>query len=281
MKIYCEGQNDLAIQRIVSALKLYAPPFVEFVDNEEDAEIIIVYAVGQRRGIKYRTERLLNKGKEYAIIQLCLRNTTNPRTEDWMPIWYKSKLVWSYYNLPNLIEEDGNRVSPFPFYFSPLGVDSTVFKETKCEKKYLVGICSHGMSRECLAEVKEAAKQVGGEVFHFGEKNKPKLTDKELALMLSQCKYVTGLRRNEGFELPIIEGAMCGARPICFNITQFTQWFYGLAELIPQRHSRHVVEALVKIFNGKYRQVSDVEKQHVIRWFNWESIIKGFWMELI
>jgi len=281
MKIYADAQPDIAIQRIVKALKMYAPPFVEFVDNEEDAEIVIIYAYGQRRGVKYHSERLLNKGKQYVIVQLCLRNTTNPRTEDWLPIWYKAKLVWSYYNLPNLIEEDGNRAAPFPFYFSPLGVDVSVFKETKCEKKYLVGICSHGLSRECLSEVKEAAKKVSGKVFHFGDKNKPKLTDKELALELSQCKYVTGLRRHEGFELPIIEGAMCGARPIAFDIPQYRQWFNTLAIFIPQRHSKHVVEALVEIFKGEYKPITDIEKYNVARWFNWSQIVIGFWASLL
>lgn len=281
MKIYAEAQPDLAIQRIVSNLKLYAPRFIDFVDKEEDADIVIIYAYGQRRGVKYHSERLLNKGKEYSIVQLCLRNTTNPRTEDWMPIWYKSKLVWSYYNLPNLIEEDGNTANPFPFYFSPLGVDATVFKETKCEKKYLVGICSHGMSRESLAEVMEAAKQVGGEVFHFGRKDKPFITDKELALMLSQCKYISGLRRHEGFELPIIEGALCGARPICFDITQYRQWFHTLAIFIPQRHPRHVVEDLVKIFRMPDKPVTDIEKFNVARWFNWRNIIEGYWNALL
>lgn len=280
MKVYAEAQPDIAIQRIVRALKLYAPPLVEFVDTEEEADVVFVYAVGQRRGIKYRTERLLNKGKEYVIIQLCLRNTTNPRTEDWMPIWYKSRLVWSYYNIPNLIEEDGNTASPFPFYFSPLGVDHTVFKETKCEKKYLVGICSHGLSRESLAQVLEAAKQVGGEVFHFGDKNKPFITDKELALQLSQCKYITGLRRKEGFELPVIEGAMCGARPICFDIVQYRQWFNTLAIFVPQRSQTHLVGDLVNIFKAEYRPVNDIEKFNVARWFNWRNVIEGFYSQL-
>jgi hypothetical protein len=281
MKIYAESQPDLAIMRIVSNIKKYAPPEVEFVDKEEEADIVIMYAYGQRRGNRYRANRILARGQQYSIMQLCLRNTTNPRTEDWMDIWYKSKLVWSYYNLPNLMEEDGNRINPFPFYFSPLGVDTIVFKETKCEKKYLVGICSHGLSRESLAEVKEAAKQVGGEVFHFGVKDKPFMTDKELALELSQCKYVTGLRRHEGFELPVLEGAMCGARPICFDIVQYRQWFEGLAMFIPQRHPRHVVEALVEIFKGEYRPVSDEEKQFVAKYFNWENIVRGYWNSLL
>lgn len=281
MKVYCDAQPDLAIQRIVKALKLYAPSEVEFVDSEDKAEIVIIYAYGQRRGVKYHSERLLKQDKAYSIVQLCLRNTSNPKTIDWMPIWHKSRLVWSYYNLPNMIEEEGNTYVPFPFYFSPLGVDTTVFKETKCEKKYLVGICSHGLSRECLSEVIQAAEICKGKVFHFGGKLSKPIPDKELALMLSQCKYVTGLRRHEGFELPIIEGAMCGARPITFDLPQYKQWFESLAMFIPQRHSKHVVEALVEIFKKEPKSITKIEKENVAKWFSWKNIVNGYWSELL
>jgi glycosyltransferase involved in cell wall biosynthesis len=139
-----------------------------------------------------------------------------------------------------------------------------------------------------LEEVVTAARAVGLTVLNF-ESAKDfgdgveytgviKNDDAKLARYYSQCKYVSGLRRVEGFELPVIEGLMCGSRPICFDLPAYRQWFEGLVEFIPEAGGRaQIIPALIGIFKKEPRRVSSAEKQLVKEKFNWGTIARGFW----
>ena len=87
-------------------------------------------------------------------------------------------------------------------------------------------------NKECKNEILLAAEGLGKKVFQLGSgENTDTITysnnadDKTLAKYYSQCEFVSGLRRIEGFELPVIEGLLCGARPICFDIPDYRHWF--------------------------------------------------------
>ncbi|HET7099048.1 MAG TPA: hypothetical protein VFI61_02350 [Patescibacteria group bacterium] len=286
MKVYSESsRDDIAISRIINAVKKYAPDGVEFVKGDEEADLIILYVYGFRRHTRYNTERLHKAGKKYAIVQLCVRSTPNPKTEDWLPIWEKAEVVWSYYDLPELCREDGNPTN-FNFYYAPLGVDSAVFKETKSERKFIVASTGSGsrFSLECKNEVISAASGLGT-IFQLGVGEDSSsisysnnMDDSALATYYSQCKFVSGLHKIEGFELPVIEGILCGARPICFDTPNFRHWFDGLAEFIPQ--DRNISENIRGIFTKGAKQVSDDEKVYVKNHFDWKAITGGFWKML-
>lgn len=291
MRVYAEPPIDnFCINRISKALKLYAPNDVDFVNKEEDANLVILYVHGHRKRVWWTMTRHKDEDRQCAIIQLQLKNTVNPETKDWLDIWENAKLVWSYYDIPFLCEEEGNRVN-FNFYHAPLGVYSESFKETRLDRKYIIGIHSKGWSRESLREVVTAAREAKKIVLNF-ESPKDygegveytgiiKNNDPKMAYFYSQCKYVAGLRRVEGFELPVIEGLMCGARPICFDIPSYRMWFNGLAEFIPEEGGRaEIIPALVEIFKKEPREVSDDEKQFVKEKFNWETISRGFWYRI-
>jgi hypothetical protein len=287
VKVFVEPPiENFCMMRISRALKNFAPSNIEFVNDEKDADLVILYIHGQRKRAWWTLAGHKKEGRECAIVQLQLKNSVNPATADWLKVWENAKLTWSYYDLPFLCEEEGNKVN-FNFYHAPLGVDCEVFKEANLEKKYIIGIHSKGWSRESLQEVVTAARKVGKKVLNF-ESPKDygegvdftgilKDDDAKMAQFYSQCKYVSGLRRVEGFELPVIEGLMCGARPICYDLPSYRMWFNGLAEFIPDEGRAKSIPALVELFKKEPRSVSNDEKEFVKTNFNWEVIAKGFW----
>ncbi|KKR10952.1 MAG: Glycosyl transferase group 1 [Candidatus Woesebacteria bacterium GW2011_GWA1_39_21] len=288
MKVFAEAdRDDFAILRIVNALKKYAPKRVKFVESESDADLVILYVYGFRRHTRYHTERLLKSGKKYAIVQLCLRSTPNPVTTDWNEIWESAQVVWSYYDLKKLCQEDHNQVK-FNFYYAPLGVDAKIFKETPVRHKFLIASTGSGnrYSRECKYEVIEAADELAKNVFQLGFGGRGHriaysngMSDELLAGYYSSCDFVSGLHRIEGFEFPVLEGLLCGARPICFDLPCYRAWFDGIAEFIPDDFN--IVENLYKLFIKGPRPVTEKEKAIVKKCFNWQKICKGFWSKAL
>ncbi len=284
MKIYVENfLQDSAIQRISDAIKKYLPKEYVWVDSVEEADFVVVMSYGHRRYIAKFTESLIAQNKKYAVIQLNLKITSNPGPKDWLPIWEKAELVWSYFDLPELCREDGAPVN-FNFFYAPLGVENQVFKETKSKRIFLIASTGSGRpwNKECKNEVLLAAKNVGGKVFQMGQgENTDTITysngmdDQTLAKYYSQCEFVSGLRRIEGFELPVIEGLLCGARPICFDKPHYRHWFEGLAEFIPEDDKKEL--SLQRLFTKGARPVAEHEKEYVKSHFNWEVILKKFW----
>lgn len=289
MKVYANAViNDYAMTRISHALKKYIPLSVQLVNSEDEADLVVIYVYGLRRAVRWHTERLLAKGKKYAIVQMVIRGTPNPKTEDWLPIWQKALVVWSYYNLHELCKEDGN-VSNFNFYYAPLGVDSNMFSETKSKKKFIIACGGYKRSYESIHEIISAARSVNENIFHVGTpiykgediSHSDGMPDSELAKRYSECEFVSGLRRHEGFEMLVIEGLLCGARPICYDRPHYRHWFGEFAEFISERNDVVVISELIKLFMDGARDVTEVEKEVVKRRFNWKNIAEGFWRKII
>lgn len=284
MKVFANDViGDRAIGRISAALKRFAPEELQFVDTKEAADCVILYINGRHGRFANEIDNLVSKGKKVAVVQISVRSTRNPSTIDWLPLWQKAGLVWSYYDLAALCKED-NAIANFNFYHAPLGVDE-VFKLYPTTKYYIIASSGLGYTTESVRECILAAEAVGGRVFHIG----PKVTnrtnvdfsdgmdDVQLAKKYSACKFVSGLRRKEGFELPVVEGLVCGARPIVFDAPHYRQWFENLAIFIPEEGRQSVIQHLIAIFKQGAKPVSKDEITEAKKRFDWEAIIKGFW----
>jgi hypothetical protein len=292
MKVFTEFTENMvkspAVDRIVAAIKRYAPKEIKFVDSKNDADLVVLQAYGRKEHLKIEIDRLMGTGKEYAIIQLCIKSTRNPYAADWLPIWKDAKVVWSYYDLPARCKEEG-LVPNFKFYHAPLGLDDAFRNPPLSSKKeYIVASSGLGFLIESVRECYYAAQAVGGKVFHVG----PTVTDKpgidfsdgmsdtELAKKYAQCEFVSGLRRNEGFEFPVIEGLMCGARPVVFDRPDNHYWFGKLVTYIPETSRDGIVENLAKVLKEGAKPVTKEEIEEAKKRFDWEPIIKGFWKKI-
>lgn len=277
---------SIAVSRVMAALEQYAPRRASFVSRWQDAELVVLNVIGRQEKIRPLAEQLLQQGKQYAVIQYVLRSTQKPSTENWIPLWERAEVVWSYLDLRASIREDGTTIDKrWNFYHAPLGVSAGFRPMTNNQQRPYI-ICTSGGSylTESVREAIIAAREVKRPVIHLGpELNRPGvtclsgLTDKKLASVYSQCEFVSGLRRKEGFELPAAEGLLCGSRPILYDAPHYIQWYKLWAEFVPEISRDATVEALIPLFEAGARPVTKAERDTARERFDWKVIVKGFW----
>lgn len=286
MRVFVDPPSHLsqAMFRVARALKRYAPADVTVVSHPEKADVHILHVVGLD-AVDYVQKRTDLK---YAVVQYCVGAGLS---DAWLPLWDRAQLVWSYYDLRY------RRQPTFNFYHAPLGVDADVFKPTNGSRSSVMtsGYVS-GPGAEAIYEVSEAADRCDMSVVHLGpipEMNgKPMplpmfwrsvhgVPDLVLAREYSQSKWVSGLRFVEGFELPVIEGLACGARPIVFDRADMRQWYDGHAVFVPEVHGNDLINRLVEVFNEEPKPVLPVEREAILTKFDWAYIAAGFWTRLL
>lgn len=275
-----------ALQRISRELAHYLPRGFCPVDRMEQADLVVLQVIGRNNHVYKLVSDLLAQGKHYAVIQVALRSTRNPNTADWLAVWQKASVVWSYYDLPALISEDGHGETGFNFYHAPLGADSQTFYLKNTTRPYMIEVNGTALKAEGIYECIAAADATGQKIAHFGTSLDlihpvidyfGRVSDAELNRLHNLCQYVSGLRRKDGFELAAVEGLLCGARPVLFDTPNYRQWFDGLAEFIPEAPASEVVANLIQLFQSERRAVTPTEIEQVKARFDWASIIRGFW----
>jgi hypothetical protein len=266
MRVYLENYpKSRAICRIETALRLYAPPQIEFVATIDEAELVIMFVFGRLEHRLNQAFELFLKGKKYVVIQLSLTSTRNPNPVDWTNLWINSKLVWSYYDLPK----------EFNFYHAPLGADPKIFNYIPLGKRYIICTTGNYNRTECLYECEKAAKLTDQKSIHPID-----VSDEELNRIYNSSHFVSGLRHKEGFEMPAVEGLFCGCLPIMFDTPNYRQWFDGYAEFIPEGTVEEVIQSLVDIFSDYkkiYRVIGWRDQVELENRFDWGRIVKGFW----
>ena len=283
--------RSIALEPVEHSLTKCAPPDISIVKDALDADLIVVPIIGRRDKIRQLTSVFRQRKQRYVIAQYVLRSSQKPNTNEWIDIWQQAHFVWSYYNLPLLCAEDRCPYD-FRFYRSPLGGDDDVFQTVPLSHDRPALILSSGRAwtdesaRECVL----AAQQVGKIAWHLGASFPPlmrsdiptlrvwpKVSDDELVRIYQQVQYVSGLRRVEGFELPSVEGLLCGARPIMFDRPHYRDWFGPLAEYIPEGTREQELADLVRLFESPYRPVTIGEVNQARLLFDWGPIAEGFW----
>jgi len=288
MNVYVDdiGYRSYSIKRIVSAFKDYSPPTINVVDNQEEADLILVHVYGRLNKTKQRIELLKRQGKQYAIMQYTLRHCLSPNTTDWLDLWGGSAGVWSYLNLKDMTEKDGNSFN-FNFYYAPLGVDTETFYPMLNDHYYqvmTVGVnyMTEGIREAVLAsnDINRRSLHIGMEIKHPNVDSFVDIDDKTFTKLLNRCTYVTGLRRGEGFEMHCAEALVCGVRPIVFDAPHYHAWYDDLA-LFVQADSREIlINDLKNIFTGEERPVTSNEIEEAKHRFDWNKLITGFWNNL-
>lgn len=291
MKVYLELPTESrGLKRVYDALIRYKPDDIEVVKDEDQADLVILHVIGRHDQIEKKTYELEARNTPYIMIQYAIRSTMRPSTLEWVDMWQRARLVWSYYDLPALCIEDGlyreGVLTSFPFYHSPLGADPDVFfPRDTTGNKYVVTASSQHALAEGARECAFATKEVGGKMAFIGHELRrgpdivcmQNVTDLQLSYIYTESEFVSGLRRIEGFELPAVEGLFCGARPILFDAPHYKHWYGNMALYIREQSREEVIDALKIAFKVGPVPVSreEIERAHKI--FNWETIITNFW----
>lgn len=271
-----------AMHRVSHALREHAPAHVRIVRTADEADLQVLHVVGYNDTVAYLHRQ--KPGQKFAIIQYCLKTTSATTVADWIPVWDRAALVWTYYDIAALATAEGVTV-PTTVYCSPLGVDASVFRPFPGRRKpWIIGTSGYVPETECVREAASAASRVGLPMFHLGPDQRLAgvtcalgINDRTLARFWSECQFVAGLRRVEGFELPAAEGLLCGARPIMFDAPHYRMHFDGFAEFIQEGSYDEVVVALEDLFRRGARPVAEGERRAAAERFHWPTIAAGFW----
>lgn len=291
MNIYIElSEPSRGTKRVRDKLAEYLPynstGTIQITENEQEADLTILHVNGRRDKFFKKAYEIKKKGKKYAVIQYCVRSTMNPDTNDWLALWSGAELVWSYYDLRALCIEDGTK-DLFHFYHAPLGADPGLFIPHNNEKKkYIISVGSQSYLTESAKECILAAKKENKKVIYIGDELnmgsdvvcKTNISDDYLSHLYSRSYYVSGLRRIEGFELPAIEGLLCGSRPVLFDRPHYRTWYNDFGVFIKEQDREKTQKELRNLFSSdNYHAVSKQEIIEARSRFNWAVIINGFW----
>jgi hypothetical protein len=270
------------IKRVVDAFKRHLPDEHTLVNDWTEADFVIFHVVGVQNfsptvDLPTQIEMVKKAGKRYAMMQYCLRTTERPEPSFWLPLWAGADVVWSYYDLaaywcPN-------------FYRAPLGVDASVFYPRNEHKVFTIGTSGYVAETEGAQECYDAIRIMGGTQVHLGPALKlgpnfayrMNISDDDVARLWSQCRFVSGLRRVEGFELPAAEAMLCGVRPILFDRPHYRQWFGEDAYYVHEDTPAIVTEELAAIFTQGYPTLSHDAILRARKRFDWTILMREFW----
>jgi len=100
--------------------------------------------------------------------------------------------------------------------------------------------------------------------------------DAQVAILYNQCQYVQGMRWRDGFECPVIEGLLCGCRPIVFNYESARFWF-GDHTIMLEPDPESLEDQLATVLGTDPTPVSYEERDLFARKFAWKKVAKDFW----
>lgn len=246
-----------AFQRLEEALHLTAPEGVTFVETEAESDLNI-------RPIVNWVDFQEPSSKDVCW-QLCYL-TAGQTPEWWQERWRVCHAVISYLDLPTR------------YLQMPLGYDPNVFFMGNGMKKYRAITTGYvdGPGAEFISDVWRAF----GNVLHIGANlalgegynHTERISDSQLRSAYQASEYVVSLRDVEGFELPIIEGAACGALPVALDLPCYRRWFPATTLFV---RPTHVLEDLKRIAEQPANYSPAVGR------FEWSNVMKDFWKEIL
>lgn len=285
MKVWLQppAELSLAMHRVSRALGNHLPTGAELALNESDADFVLLHVIGFQ-DVPEVVAKLEARGQKFAIMQYCRGHLR----DEWEKVWSRAACVMSYYDL----QPEGR----FNFYHSPLGVDPVFVARGQSAtesnlRNYSILTSGYvaGPGAEAIAEPVEAAHLAGyQESVHLGPApvgmTVPSymrlvhgIPDTELAEIYTTCHWVSGLRHVEGFELPAVEGLVCGARALVFDRAEMRQWYGEHAVYVPECSGQELIDLLVPLFHAPPTLVTLSERRAVAARFDWKTIAAGLW----
>lgn len=278
--------------RIAQAMTATVPGWARVTQDpvQADVQVLQVVSLDARRSIK---------APRYAVIQLAQQDEHRHGTRKkivvpenfnpWEAVWSRALAIWSTVDIGKHL--DGR--SAAHLYHAPLGVDLGVFKPSGVARDIGVITSGHSNFEEAIEEAAQAAHRSGLTVVHLGPYEVTgmatqvpgwsainSISDNELAALYSRALWVSGLRYTEGFELPVLEGLACGARPICFDTPSNRDDFWDHAVYVPHGREDQLVRHLSAVLARPPQPVTPEELQQVADRYDWELLATGFWQAL-
>jgi len=275
------------MERIRQAFIGHSPPGILFVDRGEPDVVHCLNWVGQNpREHTARCEIIqgvptLPLTSRYIVFV----HVGNSHYRDLDPFYQRilagALLVVTYDR--EILGYEGSNVLETPWGFEP-----SIFFREGWSRGYKVLATGYVADSEAIDACYDACIQLGVRICHVGGfiRNLPRhslyerlegVPDPLLRRLYSSSEYVSGMRREGGFELPVIEGYACGAQPIVFEHPTMRKWYSDFALFVPNLPRGDLAEVLVDIFKHP-RSLNP--RPDILERYSWEPIIARIWTRL-
>jgi len=290
MRLYFPYDSKIsrAMERIRRAFIAYSPPGTLFVDNMETDVVHCLNWVGQNpREHTARCEIVqgvptLPLGSKYIVFV----HVGNPHYRDldsyYQRILAGALLVVTYDR--EILGYEGSNVLETPWGFEP----TTFYREPRA-RGYKILATGYVAESEAIDACFDACLRLQAKLCHVGGLLRaiPRhpcydryegISDSELRDLYNSSEYVSGMRREGGFELPVLEGYACGCRPIVFEQPTMRKWYNDFAIFVPNLPRGELVKILVDVL----RQPTNLNpRPDALEKFHWKQIIARVWISLL
>jgi len=292
LKVYFPTFKDLgrAMHNIALQIFKYKPDWVEETKDYNQCDLVIEHIIGDHFSSPFYQDKALSqriKNKPFVLFLYCfgcpVGHAKNSAFFKW--IFDNAKMIHTY--LPLDIHGFGGYDN---IHYSPIGYnhESYYYSPTIKQKKSIMAT-GYVSSYEAIEEVYSAAQKSNNVMHHVGHnfrwdkktyKHYEKIPDKTMRDLYLQSKYISGLRRGEGFEIPVLEGAACGARPLVFDNPHY-YWFEKFAIFIEESDFDSVRQQIYDIIIRDEDVTVEEETRNYIReTFAWDVVAPLFWQAL-
>jgi len=167
----------------------------------------------------------------------------------------------------------------------PWGYEPTVFYVMNIPKRFTILTTGYVADSEAIDAVFIACYKTMTSMVHVGGALDPRwvtptftryegIGDDQLRELYNQARFVSGMRRDPSYEMPIVEGYACGCQPICFEHAATKRYFKEFARFVPNEPAETLSVKLTEIF----KQPIEVQpKTEILERFYWSNIMSNVW----
>jgi len=303
-KVQLNFPDGFASRRLKSQLLKYKPLRVKIVEDSSD--ISLEFLVGNPYHIpddKWN-RRAIKRIENDKIDKVYWMFYSNYGDDTVMPEHLRNGKIIT--TLPSVESEYSNVA------MIPLGAEPKTFFQKTLDRKYIIHTHGYDIS-EAIQYVNVACQKVKRKQCHIGadfdslnkqangimDKNNidiySNLVDSDMRKYYNLSEYVSGLRGIEGFEMPIVEGAMCGCTPITYDLPCYKRWFNDFAIFIPfWEHPKYDIGQLTATPEGREKLVNAIvtaisngskitqgQVDYVRDTFSWKRIMPKIWKTIL
>lgn len=293
MRVYFPPDPRLsrAMERIRQAFIKHAPTDTVFLQNPTADSVHCIHWMGQNPAQHTARDEILfsqptlPRSSRYLIFLHC-PNWPYPQHEaTFKRLLQRAQLVVTH--TPEFLTWGG----PTPdvnLHVTPWGYDPELFYYEAQPKKYTILTTGYSVEQEAIDSVVTACHKMSCSVVHVGYVSRyhspsptftqfTNVSDAQLRSLYNQARFVSGLRREGGFELPILEGYACGAQPVTFNHMASRRYFKDFAILVPNVPRDELTPKLMEVLKPK---TAITPQKEVLQRFQWGTIMRDVWNHL-
>jgi len=290
MKLYYQPDQTQGrvMHRIADAIKKYSPKGkIVWVKDYKEADLVIENIYGDHKTVRAKNNDEIMKHiteKPYGIFfhGFAIPKEVVKQNPFFKECFSKAKFIYSPWDLKGEYGLELNN-----FLRGAWGIEEgEFFKQNNAKKRFTIACTGSVAASEAIQEIYEACKILDCKMLHLGHnfgfdskyyENRENVSVEEVNAIFNGSKYVSALRRAEGFELPAIEAANCGIRPICFNNPCYTHWFKDFAIFIGETDSVNVVDQLVDVLSHEPQPIAEEHRLSIRERFKWSIVCKHIW----